>query len=135
MNCFRCQSLSPLSMVEWSACIISHTADCPDLPSLTNGMIMYSAGSTNNRPLGSRATHSCNTGYTLTGSATIRICVTGGRWNGSPPTCQGEFCNSCTVCVDDIRVNNEDCVNQISGCELCCVSHTLLHSEHRTNMP
>ncbi len=70
---------------------------------------MYSAGSTNKRPFISSATHSCNTGYTLTGGTftigTNRSCVSGGMWSGSPPTCQGEFCNSCTVCVDDIRVN------------------------------
>ncbi len=82
--------------------IVSHTANCPDLPSLTNGMIMYSAGSTNNRPFGSSAVHSCNTGYTLTGGTftggTTRVCVTGRIWDGSPPTCQGEL-NSCTVCV------------------------------------
>ncbi len=72
-------------------CIVSHTADCPDLPSLTNGMIMYSAGSTNKRPFLSRAVHSCNTSYTLTGGTFLinatRICVGGGSWNGSPPTC------------------------------------------------
>ena len=80
-------------------CIVSHTANCRDLPSLTNGMIMYSDGSTGNRPFISSAVHSCNTGYTLTGGTTSRTCVSGGSWTGSPPTCQGELCNSCTVCV------------------------------------
>ena len=64
---------------------------------------MYSAGSTNNIPFLSNAVYSCNTGYTLTGGTlnggTTRVCVGGGSWNGSPPTCQGELCNSCTVCV------------------------------------
>ncbi|XP_064386166.1 uncharacterized protein LOC135334779 [Halichondria panicea] len=73
-------------------------ADCPDLPSLTNGMIMYSAGSPDNRPLGSSAVYSCNTNYTLTGDTLTaaggtmitrpRVCVSGGRWSGSAPTCQ-----------------------------------------------
>ncbi len=76
-------------------CVISHTVNCPDLPSLTNGMIMYSAGSTNNRPFISSATYSCNTGYTLTGGTftidTRRVCVSRGMWDGSPPTCQGEW--------------------------------------------
>ena len=64
---------------------------------------MYSAGSTNNRPFGSSAVHSCNTGYTLDGGTlsggTTRVCVSGGSWSGSPPTCQGELYNFCTVCV------------------------------------
>ncbi len=74
-------------------CIISHTVNCPDLPLLTNGMIMYSVESTNSRPLGSSAVHSCNPGYTLTGGTltvgTTRFCATGGVWDGSPPTCVG----------------------------------------------
>ena len=78
-------------------CIISHTVNCPDLP-LTNGVIMYSAGSPGNRPFLSSALHSCNPGYTLIGGTT-RFCVSGGSWTGSPPTCQGELCSSCTVCV------------------------------------
>ncbi len=75
-------------------CSISHTANCLDLPSLINGMIMYSAGSSDNRPFGSSAVHSCDTGYTLTGGTlvvdTTRFCVPGGIWGGSPPTCQGK---------------------------------------------
>ncbi len=99
---------APVCQRKWNGClfvecIISHTGNCPDLPSLTNGMIIYSAGSTNNRPFISRATHSCNTGYTLTeGTFTIgttRVCVSGGMWDGSPPTCQGEWNELCTVFV------------------------------------
>ena len=64
---------------------------------------MYSAGSPDNRPLGSSAVYSCNPGYTLTGGTftvgTTRTCVSGGMWDGSSPTCQGEFCNCYTVCV------------------------------------
>ncbi|XP_064393625.1 uncharacterized protein LOC135341070 isoform X2 [Halichondria panicea] len=62
-------------------------SNCPDLPSLINGMIMYSAGSTGIKPFLSSAVHSCNTGYTLTGGDTNRICVNGGSWSGSAPTC------------------------------------------------
>ena len=76
-------------------CIVSHTANCPELPSLTNGMIMYSAGSTNNRPFLTNAVYSCNPGYTLTGGnfsvGTTRVCVSGGIWDGSPPTCQRKY--------------------------------------------
>ncbi len=90
-----------------TVCLLSvsspmHTGNCPDLPSLTNGMIMYSAGSTDNRPFTSSATHSCNTGYTLTGGTftkdTTRLCVGGRMWDGSPPTCQGEWNELCTAC-------------------------------------
>ncbi|XP_064393132.1 uncharacterized protein LOC135340597 isoform X2 [Halichondria panicea] len=63
-------------------------SNCPDLPPLTNGTIMYSATSIGIKPFLSSAVHSCNTGYTLTGGDTNRICVTGGSWNGSAPTCQ-----------------------------------------------
>ncbi len=77
---------------------------CSDLPSLTNGMIMYSAGSPDNRPFSSSAVYSCNTGYTLTGGTTTRVCVSGGRWDGSPQTCQGEFCNSCNTHVNQMKV-------------------------------
>ncbi len=69
---------------------------CSDL-NLTNGDIVYKAGSPDNRPLSSSATYSCNPGYTLTGGSTKVVCVSGGRWNGSPPTCQGEFCKGGNV--------------------------------------
>ncbi len=61
--------------------------NCPDLPSLTNGMITYSAGSPGNRPVGSTATHSCGNGYTLDGEA-VRTCVSGRTWSGSILVCQ-----------------------------------------------
>ncbi|XP_064386156.1 uncharacterized protein LOC135334774 isoform X2 [Halichondria panicea] len=75
----------------WSGPAIDCQPDCPDLL-LINGMIMYSAGSPGNRPFISTAVHSCNPGYTLTGgtftTGTTRICLGGGKWSGSPPTCQ-----------------------------------------------
>ncbi|XP_064386381.1 sushi, von Willebrand factor type A, EGF and pentraxin domain-containing protein 1-like isoform X2 [Halichondria panicea] len=76
----------------WSGFAPTCEPDCSDLPSLNNGMIMYSTGSTNNRPFLTSAVHSCNTGYTLTGG-TSRVCVDGGIWNGSPPTCQQITCS------------------------------------------
>ena len=81
---------------------------------------MYSAGYPDSRPVSSSAIYSCDTGYTLTGGAFIfnftRVCVTGRRWSGSPPTCQRELCNCYTVCVCDYICN--PIVNQISGCEV-----------------
>ncbi len=58
-------------------------------------MIMYSAGSTNNRPYDSSAVHSCNTGYTIIGYTTRR-CYTGGKWFGSPSTCQRKWYTECS---------------------------------------
>ncbi|XP_064386213.1 sushi, von Willebrand factor type A, EGF and pentraxin domain-containing protein 1-like [Halichondria panicea] len=76
----------------WSGSASICQINCRDLPLVTNGMIMYSAESTNNRPFLSRALHSCNPGYTLTGGTfsvgTTRFCVSGGMWDGSDPTCQ-----------------------------------------------
>ncbi len=72
---------------------------CSDLSSLTNGMIMYSAGSPGNRPFLASATYTCNTGYTLTGGETTRVCASGGIWSGSPSTCQGEFHSLFNMCL------------------------------------
>ncbi len=60
---------------------------CSDLTSLANGMITYSAGSRDDRLVGSAATHSCNNSYRLVGEA-VRTCVSGGTWSGSAPVCQ-----------------------------------------------
>ncbi|XP_064386164.1 uncharacterized protein LOC135334777 [Halichondria panicea] len=79
----------------WSGSELTCQPNCPDLPTLINGMIMYSAGSR----FDSGATYSCNTGYTLTGGDAVRICVSGGSWSGSPPTCQ-EPTDPPTTCPD-----------------------------------
>ncbi|XP_064386387.1 sushi, von Willebrand factor type A, EGF and pentraxin domain-containing protein 1-like [Halichondria panicea] len=74
----------------WSGSAPTCQPNCPDLPSrsLANGMIFYSAGGpTNNRPVGSTATHSCDNGYRLVGEA-MRTCRSGGTWSGSAPVCQ-----------------------------------------------
>ncbi|XP_064401722.1 CUB and sushi domain-containing protein 1-like isoform X4 [Halichondria panicea] len=60
---------------------------CSDLSLPTSGMITYSDGSTNNRPVNSSATHSCNAGYTLTGGDT-RFCLHDGTWSESASVCQ-----------------------------------------------
>ncbi len=64
---------------------------CSDLTLITNGDIVYTAGSPDNRPFSSSATYNCSNGYTLIGGTT-RVCVSEGRWNGSASTCQGELC-------------------------------------------
>ena len=103
---------------------------CMSLPSLTNGVISYS-----NMTLGLNtvATYTCNTGYTLTGGTltggTTRFCVSGGIWSGSPPTCQGEF----VTLVQFVFVSTQDCVYQISGCEVNVVMLRITHTLHRTH--
>ncbi len=79
-------------------CVPVPIVTCSDLPSLANGDIDYGgAGSPGSRPVDTVATYTCDTGYTLDGGTT-RFCASG-VWSGSPPTCQGEFCNSSTVCI------------------------------------
>ncbi len=63
---------------------------CSDLILLTNGDIVYTAGSTNSRPVDTVATYTCNTGYTLNGGTT-RTCESDGVWSGSTPTCQRKW--------------------------------------------
>ena len=55
--------------------------------SLTNGMISYSDPTLG---VGSVATHSCDTGYTLIGGST-RTCQSDGTWSGSEITCEGVY--------------------------------------------
>ena len=63
---------------------------CLSLPPLTNGMISYSDPTLG---VGSVATHSCNTDYTLSGEST-RTCQSDGTWDGSVPNC---LCKSVLV--------------------------------------
>ncbi len=72
-------------------CTCFSTGICSDLPSLANGMISYSAGSTNNRPINTLATFSCNPGYTLTGGGLFKHCTSEGSWSGSTPVCQRKW--------------------------------------------
>ncbi len=70
---------------------VSIVITCSDLPTPTFGDIDYGgAGSTDNRPVGTVATYTCNTGYTLSGGITItRTCGSDdGVWSGSDPVCQ-----------------------------------------------
>ncbi|XP_064386873.1 sushi, von Willebrand factor type A, EGF and pentraxin domain-containing protein 1-like [Halichondria panicea] len=66
---------------------------CSDLlPTLTNGVISYSDGSTGIRPVGTTATYSCTNGYRLVGEA-MRTCGSEGTWSGSAPVCQQITCS------------------------------------------
>ncbi len=92
-----------------SSLLISGT--CFDLPPLMNGVITYNAGPADCRPLNTIATFTCDNGYTRTGEI-FRVCQNDGTWNGSAPTCQGEFCYCSIVCVSiDVR----KCTNELRG--------------------
>ena len=70
---------------------------CPNLPPLPNGMIIYSVGgSTDNRLVGSTATHSCDSGYRLVG-VSVRTCGSESTWSGSAPACQRKWNGLCTI--------------------------------------
>ena len=61
---------------------------CSDLPPLMNGVIAYTDGLTDSRPINtSIATFTCDNGYTLTGGS-VRACQIDGTWSGSNFTCQ-----------------------------------------------
>ena len=57
---------------------------CPTLTSPANGAVSAPA-----RTVGSVATYSCSSGYTLSGGTT-RTCQSSGEWSGLQPSCQGE---------------------------------------------
>ena len=60
---------------------------CNELMSPAKGTVEYSDPS---RIFNSRATYSCDEGYTLTGNSQ-RICVGLNIWSGSEPTCTGIY--------------------------------------------
>ena len=66
---------------------------CMDLMNPQNGAIMYSGpDSPNARSVGTVATYSCSSGYTLNGAMT-QTCMTGGTWSGPVPSCTGNYSN------------------------------------------
>ena len=63
---------------------LSSVSACADAAAVTNGAIAYDGGSTAPHVSGTTATVSCDTGYTISGSATITC--TAENWS-TPPTC------------------------------------------------
>ena len=68
---------------------VAPSITCPDLTSMTNGMISYNTGNSP-RSVDTVATYTCDTGYTLNGGTTTRTCRSDGMWSGSAPNCQGK---------------------------------------------
>ena len=62
---------------------------CPDLSPLINGAIVYS-DPTIPRGEDSTVTYSCDTGYGLTGDATLTCTYSG--WDGTASSCTGMYC-------------------------------------------
>ncbi len=76
-----------LSLINHSFYILlSPVVLCFDLLTLTDGGIVYSSGSANNRSVNATATYSCNASFSLVGEA-VRTCGSDGVWSGSAPTC------------------------------------------------
>ena len=100
----QCVSVSTWLNVYVECVPVPIVITCSDLPSPTFGDIDYGgAGSTDNRPVNTVATYTCNTGYTLNGGTT-RTCGSDGVWSGSTPTCQRKWNGLCTVCL--LRVSS-----------------------------
>ncbi len=69
----------------------THTANsCSSLDPVTNGLIMYSPGLTEPFDIGTTATYSCNSGFTL-GGVVNRTCTAGGVWSGGASVCTGSL--------------------------------------------
>ncbi len=73
----------------------STVINCVSLPSLTNGMIVYSPDLSEPFSYGTLATFSCNDGFQLDGS-NLRTCtgddsVTIGSWGDPSPACVREW--------------------------------------------
>ncbi len=73
----------------WTDVNCSPTAICPELPTLVNGMIIYSPSSSP-RLEGTIATQSCNEGH-LPSTASTRTCQTSMQWTGSSLTCNSKW--------------------------------------------
>ncbi len=86
----------PTCQGEWNDLVLfllnafTISGTCFDLPPLMNGVITYTAGPADSRPINTIATFTCDNGYTLTGGS-FRQCLNDGTWSATAPTCQCEF--------------------------------------------
>ncbi len=84
-------------------CVPVPIVTCSALISLTNGDI-----TPDSRSVGTVATYTCDTGYTLSGDTT-RTCGSAGVWSGSAPTCQGKEYKLVCWQLTDCAVSTATC--------------------------
>ncbi len=87
-------------------CVVFVAVLCPEL-TLSNGGIVYNPATTP-RLEGAMATHSCTTGYHMTGLI-VRMCTATGWSTGDDPVCAGE--GDCVHCA-----NSVDCKTPTAIC-------------------
>ena len=101
--CTKILSLAVTARYRCIACVcltsfilsIHAAIECEPLPVIANGVITYAPNSVSNYSLGTTATYSCTTGFSLDLSAgsETRICIDDsdndveGVFNGQAPTC------------------------------------------------
>ncbi|XP_071088155.1 sushi, von Willebrand factor type A, EGF and pentraxin domain-containing protein 1-like [Haliotis cracherodii] len=103
-----------------ASCAVSFTVKvirCPQLPSIANGNI-HCSGSVG-RVYGSTCTHSCNSGYSLTGAGTL-TCQRSGAYTPNRPTCQKIQCGRPALPVHGTHVRCTDGNSYQSACTLFC---------------
>ncbi|XP_052811571.1 neurogenic locus notch homolog protein 1-like [Mya arenaria] len=89
--------------------------DCGIPPDVSNGVVSYPDGSL----VGTRATYTCNSGYSVTGHAAID-CLTSGTWS-DPPVCEliglqyNELCSVSAQC----QTVGATCRDDLSGVDRC----------------
>ncbi len=66
----------------------SFTAQCPELAPIPNGAITYGPDMTADFEVDTVATHSCDSGFLLSGPET-RVCLDTRRWSRRIPVCRG----------------------------------------------
>ncbi len=71
-------------------CMFTISGRCSDLPPLMNGVITYTAGLADSRPINTLAFFSCDNGYIRIG-VNFRVCQNNGTWDVTAPSCQREF--------------------------------------------
>ena len=80
-----------LNLTMYRLCMFTISGPCSDLPPLMNGVITYTDGLADSRPVDSVSTYTCDNGYTITAGESFRVCQNDGTWDGPTPTCQCEF--------------------------------------------
>ena len=71
----------------WFPCgrFLGSVARCPSLAAVEDGTLVMP-----DTIPGTTATFSCNDGFVMSGSTSV-VCQNDGSWNGSAPTCRGDY--------------------------------------------